>query len=151
METRRRRRAHRRDQPDRGPPRPPQPQDRRLLGQRPVTDGTLTWTTATGRTYTTYPYIYDHPDDQPVKTSTLETIHGHRLAKVLNPHIPLPGHLNIFDQINWAHALTPHTHNPNTPWPWQEPATTNPQPHPTPTPTPTTRHHRSEACDGNSG
>ena len=32
-------------------------------------DGTLRWTTATGRTVTTYPYVYDHPDNLPVKTS----------------------------------------------------------------------------------
>jgi hypothetical protein len=35
-------------------------------------DGSLTWTTATGRTFTTYPFIYDHPDNTPIRTSTLE-------------------------------------------------------------------------------
>jgi len=80
-------------------------------------DGTLTWRTATGRTYTTYPYIYDHPDHLPVKTSTLETIHGRRLAKVINPDIPLPGHLSIFDQIDWGHALTPHPGPRQHQWP----------------------------------
>ena len=81
-----------------------------------ATDGTLTWTTATGRTITTYPHIYDHPDHLPVQTSPLETRHGTRLAQILNPAIPLPGHLNIFEHIDWAQALAPATpqppHNP---------------------------------------
>ena len=75
-------------------------------------DGTLYWTTATGRKVTTYPYGYDHPDDQPLKTSTLESRLGRRLARVLNPDIPLPGHFNIFDEIDWAQALAPATPQP---------------------------------------
>jgi len=75
-------------------------------------DGTLRWTTATGRTVTTYPYVYDHPDNLPVKTSPLEARHGRRLAPVLNPDIPAPGHLNVFDEIGWAHALAPATPQP---------------------------------------
>ncbi|MBE3075179.1 MAG: hypothetical protein IMZ75_09570, partial [Actinobacteria bacterium] len=51
-------------------------------------DGTLTWTTATGRTVTTYPYVYDHPDNLPVRVSSLEAHHGRALAPVLNPDIP---------------------------------------------------------------
>ena len=70
-------------------------------------DGTLTWTTATGRTFTTYPYIYDHPDNLPVDTSTLEAHLGRRLAPVINPEIPLPGHFTIFEEIAWAEALAP--------------------------------------------
>jgi hypothetical protein len=70
-------------------------------------DGTLRWTTATGRTVTTHPYVYDHPDNLPVKTSTLEARHGRRLAWVLNPDIPLPGHLSVLDEVAWAHALAP--------------------------------------------
>ena len=75
-------------------------------------DGTLTWTTATGRTITTYPHIYDHPDHLPVHTSPLETRHGTRLAQILNPDIPLPGHLNIFEHIDWAQTLAPATPQP---------------------------------------
>jgi len=67
----------------------------------------LTWTTATGRTVTTYPSVYDHPDNLPVETSTLEARHGRRLARVINPDIP--GHLSIFDEIGWAQALAPAT------------------------------------------
>jgi hypothetical protein len=78
-------------------------------------DGTLTWTTATGRTVTTHPYVYDHPDDQPVKTSPLERRLGIRLAQVLNPDIPLPGRPNILDAIDWAKALAPATPQPRQP------------------------------------
>jgi hypothetical protein len=70
-------------------------------------DGTLTWTTATGRTFITYPYIYDHPDNTPIKTSTLEAHLGRRLAPATNPDIPLPGHFSIFDELDWGQALAP--------------------------------------------
>jgi hypothetical protein len=72
-------------------------------------DGTLTWTTATGRTFKTYAYIYDHPDNLPIQTSTLEQHLGTRLAPLINPDIPLPGHINILDEINWHQALAPAT------------------------------------------
>jgi hypothetical protein len=75
-------------------------------------DGTLAWRTATGRTVTTHPYVYDHPDNLPVKTSPLERRHGSRLARVLNPDIPLPGRLNILDAIDWSQALAPATPQP---------------------------------------
>lgn len=75
-------------------------------------DGTVAWTTATGRTMTTYPYIYDHPDNQPVKTSPLEARLGRQVAKIINPDIPLPGHLSAFDEIGWAQALAPTTPPP---------------------------------------
>ena len=75
-------------------------------------DGTLTWTTATGRTITTYAYVYDHPDNIPVSTSKLEAHHGRRLAPVLNPDVPPPGRLSIFDEIRWAQALAPVTPEP---------------------------------------
>jgi hypothetical protein len=75
-------------------------------------DGSVRWTTATGRTVTTYPYIYDHPDHLPVDTSRLEARLGRRLAQVLNPDIPLPGHLSIFDEIDWSQALAPATSPP---------------------------------------
>ena len=75
-------------------------------------DGSMLWTTATGRKLTTYPYVYDHPDDLPIDDSTLETWQGRRLARVLNPEVPLPGHINIFDQIDWAQALVPATPKP---------------------------------------
>ena len=72
-------------------------------------DGTLRWTTATGRTFTTYPYVYDHPDNLPIRTSNLEAHLGRRLAPAINPDIPLPGHFSIFDQIDWTQALGPAT------------------------------------------
>jgi hypothetical protein len=72
-------------------------------------DGKLTWTTATGRSYCTYPYIYDHPDNGPIKTSTLESHLGRQLAPAINPDIPLPGHFSIFDEIDWGQALAPAT------------------------------------------
>ena len=75
-------------------------------------DGTLTWTTAAGRRVTTYPYVYDHPDNIPVRASHLEASFGRRLAPVLNPEIPLPGHLSIFEHIDWAKALAPATPPP---------------------------------------
>lgn len=80
-------------------------------------DGTIVWTTATGRTVTTYPYVYDHPDHLPIKASPLETHLGRRLAKVINPDIPLPGHFSIFDEIDWAQALAPATPRPRHEWP----------------------------------
>jgi hypothetical protein len=75
-------------------------------------DGTLTWTTATGRSVTTYPYVYDHPDNLPVTTSLLEAHQGSRLATVLNPDIPLPGHLSVFDELDWAQTLAVATPKP---------------------------------------
>ncbi len=72
-------------------------------------DGTLRWTTTTGRTITTYPYVYDHPDNLPVKVSPLEARLGRQVAAVINPDIPMPGHLNIFDEIDWAQTLAPAT------------------------------------------
>ena len=72
-------------------------------------DGTVCWTTATGRTYTTYPYVYDHPDNLPIRTSNLEARLGRRLAPATNPDIPLPGHISIFDHIDWTQALAPAT------------------------------------------
>jgi hypothetical protein len=72
-------------------------------------DGTLAWTTATGRTFTTYPYVYEHPDNLPIRTSTLEAHLGRRLAPLINPDIPLPGHFSIFDHLDWAQALAPTT------------------------------------------
>lgn len=70
-------------------------------------DGALTWTTATGRAVTTYPYIYDHPDHLPVTASSLETHLGSRLARVLNPPIPPPGHISLFDEVNWTRIQAP--------------------------------------------
>ena len=77
-------------------------------------DGTLAWTTATatGRTYTTYPYVYDHPDNLPIRTSNLEAHLGRRLAPEINPNIPLPGHFNIFDHYDWSQVLAPVTAKP---------------------------------------
>ena len=69
--------------------------------------GALAWTTATGRAFTTYPYVYDHPDNLPIRTSNLEAHLGRRLAPLTNPDIPLPGHLSIFDHIDWTQALAP--------------------------------------------
>jgi hypothetical protein len=81
-------------------------------------DGSMRWTTATGRTVTTYPYVYDHPDNLPVRASNLERHHGRRLAVVLNPDIPVPGRFNIFEEIAWAQTLTPATPpRPQHHWP----------------------------------
>jgi hypothetical protein len=83
-----------------------------------ASDGTLCWTTATGRTVTTYPYVYEHPDNLPIDVSTLEARLGRRLARVINPDIPLPGHFSVFDEIDWAQTLAPD--NPPPPphhWP----------------------------------
>jgi hypothetical protein len=66
------------------------------------TDGSLCWTTAAGRTMTTYPYVYDHPDFHPIAASPLETIYGTHLARLLNPDIPRPGHVSILDEMDWA-------------------------------------------------
>ena len=70
-------------------------------------DGTLLWTTATGRTVKTYPFVYDHPDNLPIDISPLEACLGRCLARVVNPGIPLPGHFNIFDELDWSQALSP--------------------------------------------
>jgi hypothetical protein len=78
-------------------------------------DGTLRWTTATGRTVSTYPYVYDHPDNFPVETSILEARLGRRLAPALNPEIPLPRHFNTFDEIDWLQALAPANPRPHIP------------------------------------
>jgi len=75
-------------------------------------DGTLSWTTATGRTFTTYPYVYDHPDNLPLRTSNFEAHLGRALAPSINPDIPLPGELNYFDYFDWAQALAPVTPQP---------------------------------------
>jgi hypothetical protein len=94
-------------------------------------DGAVCWTTATGRAVTTYPYVYDHPDNLPIKGSQLEMRLGRQLAWVINPDIPLPGHFNIFDQIDWSQTLAPATPAPPPhQWPtWltqETPATTIP-------------------------
>ncbi len=73
-------------------------------------DGTLTWTTALGRTVRTYPYIYDHPDNLPITGSALERHLGTRLAAVINPDIPAFN--DVFDQIAWSHTLKPVTPPP---------------------------------------
>jgi len=73
---------------------------------------------ATGRTITTYPHVYDHPDNTPIDVSNLEARIGRRLAGVINPDIPLPGHINILDRIGWAQALAPATPKPRAhQWP----------------------------------
>ncbi|HZY01130.1 MAG TPA: hypothetical protein VFE92_16800, partial [Dermatophilaceae bacterium] len=81
-------------------------------------DGAVCWTTATGRTVITYPYVYDHPDNLPIHTSALEVRHGRRLARVINPGIPLPGHFSIFDEIDWAQTLAPASPAPPPPHQW---------------------------------
>jgi hypothetical protein len=80
-------------------------------------DGTLTWTTATGRKLTTYPYVYEHPDNLPVAGSHLEARLGRRLAPIINPVMPLPGEFNIFDHLDWSQALAPAKPAP-PPHPW---------------------------------
>ena len=75
-------------------------------------DGTLTWTTSSGRTFITYPFIYDHPDNLPFHTSSLEARLGRRLTTVTNPEISIPGYFSIFEEIAWAEALAPATPPP---------------------------------------
>ena len=83
-----------------------------------LVDGTLRWTMATGRTVTTYPHVYDHPDNTPIDVSNLEARIGRRVARVINPDIPLPGHINILDRIGWAQDLAPVTPKPRAhQWP----------------------------------
>ena len=61
--------------------------------------------------------MYDHPDNLPIRSSHLEAHLGRRLAPVINPDIPLPGHLNIFDHIDWTQALAPAIPQlPKHPW-----------------------------------
>ncbi|MEP7368704.1 MAG: HNH endonuclease signature motif containing protein [Dermatophilaceae bacterium] len=72
-------------------------------------DGSLQWTTATGREFTTYPYIYEHPDNLPIKISSFEAQLGRRLAATVNPDIPLPGHFSIFEEMDWSQTLAPAT------------------------------------------
>ncbi len=102
-------------------------------------DGTLQWTTATGRKVMTYPYAYDHPDNLPLKASSLEVRIGRRVARVINPDIPMPGTFNIFDEIDWARSLVPATPRPRepfaaTPRPGQEGAADAPVDDPGPPP-----------------
>ena len=110
-------------------------------------DGSLHWTTATGRTVTTYPYIYDHPDDQPVKTSTWRHTTAADWHQVLNPDIPLPGHLSIFDEIRLG--TRPDPRHPTAQ------ITSGHRRRPENSPRDgchrSTSHHRSEACDGSAG
>jgi len=108
--------------------------------QRP--DGTVDWTTATGRRFTTYPYVYDHPDNLPTRSSNLEACLGRRLAPVINPEIPLPGHFSILDHIDWTQALAPATPQP-PPHTWATTQTNQKQREANPTAA-TQDHHRSE-------
>jgi len=96
-------------------------------------EGTQVWTTTTERNFTTYPYIYDHPDNLPIRTSALEALLGRRLAPEINPPIPIPGHFSIFDHIDWTQALAPaEPQPPQHPWPTtqthQKHAQANPAP-----------------------
>jgi hypothetical protein len=68
-------------------------------------DGTLTWTTATGRTFTTYPCIYDHPDQDLNPRNTP----GPPTRTSNQPRHPLPGHFSIFDELDCGQALAPAT------------------------------------------
>jgi hypothetical protein len=72
-------------------------------------DGSLCWTTAAGRTITTYPYMYDHPDHFPVATSPAETCYGTQLARVLNPDVPCPGDVSMFDELGHAGTINGNT------------------------------------------
>jgi hypothetical protein len=92
-------------------------------------DGTLSWTTATGRTVITYPFAYDDPDNLRIQTSTLEVHLGLRLAKVINPSISTPGHTNLLDEVDWAQILAPATPEPHH-WPTR-PAQQQPAEHAT--------------------
>jgi hypothetical protein len=56
--------------------------------------------------------VYEHPDNLPINLSPLEGRLGRRLARVINPDIPLPGQFNIFDALDWSQALAPATPTP---------------------------------------
>lgn len=75
-------------------------------------DGVIQWTTATGRRYTTYPYVYDDPRALPADQSALENRLGTRLAPSLNP-APLSARGRDFlVGIEWGEALADTTPPP---------------------------------------
>lgn len=78
--------------------------------QRP--DGVIHWTTATGRKYTTHPFVYDDPADLPAHQSLMERRLGTRLAPTLNP-APLSARGRDFMVgFEWGEALADATPPP---------------------------------------
>jgi hypothetical protein len=95
---------------------------------------------------TTYPYVYDHPDNIPVQASCLERRFGRQLAKVINPDIPLSGRFSMFDEIGWAQALAPATPQPRHHI-WTTARSIQDQLATAAALASTTRHHRSDEPD----
>jgi hypothetical protein len=109
-------------------------------------DGALRWTTATGRSVTTYPHVYDHPDNLPVRTSTLEARLGRRLAPAINPKSPCPGTSTSSTTSTGRRRSRQRSHSPDS-------SRDTPGPHPGRTisrgpqplsPPVSTRHRRSD-------
>ena len=75
-------------------------------------DGVIRWTTATGRRYTTYPYVYDDPADLPAHQSMMERRLGARLAPVLNPAPLSTRGRDFMVGFEWGEALADTTPPP---------------------------------------
>ena len=63
------------------------------------------WTTATGRRYTTYPFVYDDPAALPADQSIVERRLGARLAPSLNPSPLSARGRDFLVGIEWSEAL----------------------------------------------
>ena len=75
-------------------------------------DGVIQWTTATGRHYVTYPYVYDHFAAASADQSMLELRLGRSLGLWLNP-APLPTHgRSVLAGFGWEEALADTTPPP---------------------------------------
>jgi len=74
-------------------------------------DGVIRWTTATGRRYVNYPYVYDQSTAASVDQSMLELRLGRSLALWLNP-APLPTQSRgpeVLAGLEWAQAMADTT------------------------------------------
>ncbi len=85
---------------------------RRWWSTKQHPDGVIQWTTATGRRYTTYPYMYDDPSVQHADHSMLELRLGARLAPVLNPAPLTTRGRDFLVGLAWAEALADTTPPP---------------------------------------
>jgi len=87
---------------------------RRWWSTRQHPDGVIHWTTATGRRYTTHPYVYDDrvyddPSAQHADQSSLELRLGSRLAPALNPAPLTARGRDFLVGLAWAEALADTT------------------------------------------
>jgi len=85
---------------------------RRWWSTKQDLDGVIHWTTATGRRYTTYPFVYDDPAALPVDQSVLESRLGARLAPSLNPSPLSARGRDFLVGIEWSGALADTTPPP---------------------------------------